>query len=318
MLAYSGKGRFSVHLLDVSTIVQETTQLLSISIAKGAVLRFNLAKDLPPIKADPTQLRQVVMNLVINASEALGGKSGTISLNTGVVRVDKDYLNSAVLADQVAEGDYVFLEVADNGCGMSPEMKSHIFEPFFTTKFTGRGLGLSAVLGIVRGHKGAMKVYSEAGKGTMFKLLFPVADGRAQTIQQDTANAAKWKGSGTILIVDDEETVRTVCARMAESFGFKAILAVDGLQGVERYKAQRAEISAVLMDLTMPHMDGEETFRQLRALDPGVHVILMSGFNEQEAINRFTGKGLAGFLQKPFKPDQLRTKLQQLFSGIRN
>ena len=314
MLAYSGKGRFHVQLLDVSAIVEETTQLLHISIAKGALLRFNLAKNLPPIKADPTQLRQVVMNLVINASEALVGKSGTISLNTGVVRVDKDYLSSTVLADPIHEGDYVFLEFADNGCGMSAETQSHIFEPFFTTKFAGRGLGLSAVMGIVRGHSGAMKVYSEAGKGTMFKLLFPVADGHAQPLQQDASDAANWRGEGSILIVDDEETVRAVCARMVESFGFKAILASDGEEGIERFRERRAEISAVLMDLTMPHVDGEEAFRQIRAMDSDAHILLMSGFNEQEAINRFTGKGLAGFLQKPFKPDQLRAKLRQLLA----
>jgi CheY-like chemotaxis protein len=315
MLAYSGKGRFSVQLLDVSAIVEETTQLLHISIAKGAVLRFNLAKNLPPIKADPTQIRQVVMNLVINASEALGGKSGTISLNTGVVRVDREYLSNTVLADEIPEGDYVFLEVADNGCGMSAETQSHIFEPFYTTKFAGRGLGLSAVLGIVRGHSGAMKVYSESGKGTMFKLLFPVAEGHAQPVQKDAADEAKWRGAGSILIVDDEETVRAVCARMVESFGFKVILAADGTEGVALFRERRAEISAVLMDLTMPHVDGEEAFRQIRAMDPGAHVLLMSGFNEQEAIDRFTGKGLAGFLQKPFRTEQLRAKLRQLLAG---
>ena len=315
MLAYSGKGRFTVQLLDVSAIVEETTQLLHISIAKGAVLRFNLAKNLPPIKADPTQIRQVVMNLVINASEALAGKSGTISLNTGVVRVDREYLSNTVLADEIPEGDYVFLEVADNGCGMSAETQSRIFEPFYTTKFAGRGLGLSAVLGIVRGHSGAMKVYSESGKGTMFKLLFPVAEGHAQPVQKDATDEAKWRGAGSILIVDDEETVRAVCARMVESFGFKVILAADGTEGIARFRERRAEISAVLMDLTMPHIDGEEAFRQIRAMDPGVHVLLMSGFNEQEAINRFTGKGLAGFLQKPFRTEQLRAKLRQLLAG---
>lgn len=315
MLAYSGKGRFTVQLLDVSAIVEETTQLLHISIAKGAVLRFNFAKNLPPIKADPTQVRQVVMNLVINASEALGGKSGTISLNTGVVRVDRDYLSNTVLADEIPEGDYVFLEVADNGCGMSAETQSRIFEPFYTTKFAGRGLGLSAVLGIVRGHSGAMKVYSESGKGTMFKLLFPVAEGHAQPVQKDATDEAKWRGAGSILIVDDEETVRAVCARMVESFGFNVILAADGTEGIARFRERRAEISAVLMDLTMPHIDGEEAFRQIRAMDPGAHVLLMSGFNEQEAIDRFTGKGLAGFLQKPFRTEQLRAKLRQLLAG---
>ena len=315
MLAYSGKGRFEVQRLDLSALVQETAQLLNVSIAKNAVLRYNLSRELPPILADATQLRQVVMNLVINASEALDGKSGSISLHTGVIRVDQEYVRSTAVADQVAEGDYVFLEVADNGCGMDATTLSRIFEPFFTTKFTGRGLGLSAVLGIVRGHKGALKSYSEPGKGTMFKLLFPVAEGHAQPLQHDPAVPNTWHGSGKVLVVDDEETVRAVSARMLESFGFKAVLACDGVEAVQKFSAAPGDFAAVLMDLTMPHMDGEEAFRRLRQISPQIRVVLMSGFNEQEAINRFTGKGLAGFMQKPFKPDQLRSKLQQLLEG---
>jgi PAS domain S-box-containing protein len=315
MLAYSGKGRFEVQLLDLSALVQETAQLLNLSIAKNTVLRFNLSRQLPPIMADPTQLRQVVMNLVINASEALDGKSGTISLHTGAVRVDQDDLQTAAVADQIAVGDYVFLEVADNGCGMDAATLARIFEPFFTTKFTGRGLGLSAVLGIVRGHKGAMKAYSEPGKGTMFKLLFPVAEGHAQPIRSLEQESPSWRGSGAVLVVDDEETVRTVAARMLEVFGFTPVLATDGAEGVEKFEAARGEFAAVLMDLTMPHLDGEEAFRRLRQISPTVRVVLMSGFNEQEAINRFTGKGLAGFIQKPFKPEQLRAKLQQVIEG---
>ncbi len=312
MLAYSGKGRFVVQLLDVSALVHETTQLLHLSIAKNVVLRLNLSKDLPPIKADPTQLRQVVMNLVINASEALGDKSGTISLTTGIVRVDAEYLDSTVLSERLPEADYIFIEVADNGCGMSAETKARIFEPFFTTKFTGRGLGLSAVLGIVRGHHGAMKVYSEQGKGTMFKLLFPIAEGHAVPLSAVADGESAFRGSGFILVVDDEETVRTVSARLLEALGFSVILAQDGGDAVEKFKARRSEIRAVLMDLTMPHMNGEEAFRHLRAIDPDVRVLLMSGFSEQEAVNRFTGKGLSGFIEKPFRSESLRAKLMAI------
>ena len=312
MLAYSGKGRFVVQLLDVSALVHETTQLLHLSIAKNVVLRLNLSKDLPPIKADPTQLRQVVMNLVINASEALGGKSGTISLTTGIVRVDAEYLDTTVLSERLPEADYIFIEVADNGCGMSAETKARIFEPFFTTKFTGRGLGLSAVLGIVRGHNGAMKVYSEQGKGTMFKLLFPIAEGHAVPLSAVADGESAFRGSGLILVVDDEDTVRTVSARLLEALGFSVILAHDGGEAVEKFKARRSEIRAVLMDLTMPHMNGEEAFRHLRAIDPDVRVLLMSGFSEQEAVNRFTGKGLSGFIEKPFRSESLRAKLMAI------
>jgi PAS domain S-box-containing protein len=313
MLAYSGRGKFEVQRLNLSALVEETTQLIQLSISKSAVLRLSLAPDLPSIEADATQIRQVIMNLVINASEALEEKSGIISLSTGVVRVDRDYFDTAIFAAELPPGDYVSIEVCDTGCGMSQEKRARIFEPFFTTKFQGRGLGLSAVLGIVRGHRGAMKVYSEAGRGTTFKLLFPAVAGPAEVLEKSEVSDS-WKGSGTLLIVDDEETVRAVAARMAQTFGFTPLLAVDGRDAVEKFQHHRGEITAVLMDLTMPHVDGEQAFRELRRIDPAVRVILMSGFNEQEAINRFTGKGLAGFLQKPFKPSMLRAKLRELFS----
>jgi len=311
MLAYSGKGRFQVQRLDLSALVRETTQLVQLSIDKTAVLRFNLAEGLPPVEADATQMRQVIMNLVINAGEALGGKSGVITINTGLVRADRGYLDQAVLSPELPEGDYAYLEVSDNGCGMTPEQQARIFEPFFTTKFTGRGLGLSAVLGIVRGHRGAMRVYSEQGKGTTFKVVLPTASGTAEALPVEQA-AEAWTGSGMVLVVDDEQTVRTVAARMVEKCGFTAITANNGQEGVEKFKAHRDEIVVILMDLTMPHLDGESAFRELRALAPEVRVILMSGFNEQDAINRFTGKGLAGFIQKPFRPDALRRKLKEV------
>ena len=311
MLAYSGKGRFQVQRLDLSALVRETTQLIQLSIDKTAVLRFNLTEPLTPVEADATQMRQVIMNLVINASEALGGKSGVITLNTGLVRADRNYIEQTVLSPDLDEGDYAFIEVCDNGCGMTPEQQARIFEPFFTTKFTGRGLGLSAVLGIVRGHRGALRIYSEAGKGTTFKVILPTAPGAADPLAHDDRSDTEWSGTGTILIVDDEQTVRTVAARMVEKFGFASITAINGRDGVEKFREHRGEIVAVLMDLTMPHMDGETAFRELRTLAPDVRVILTSGFNEQDAINRFTGKGLAGFLQKPFKPDALRRKLKE-------
>jgi signal transduction histidine kinase/CheY-like chemotaxis protein len=312
MLAYSGKGRFDVQLIDLSTLVTETTQLLQLSISKTATLQFDLSSKLPAILADPTQLRQVVMNLVINASEAFDGKSGTISLRTGVIRVDSDYLKATVIANDLPEGEYIFLEVADNGQGMSAETQARIFDPFFTTKFTGRGLGLSAVLGIVRSHKGALKVYSEPGKGTMFRLIFPAVEGKARSLQREPQSLQEWRGSGTVLVVDDEETVRTICCRALESFGFKVIAAKDGQEAIAQFAKSSLEIVAVLMDLTMPNVDGEEAFRHLRLLKPDLRVLLMSGFNEAEAVSRFIGKGLAGFLQKPFKPAELRTKLREM------
>jgi CheY-like chemotaxis protein len=214
------------------------------------------------------------------------------------------------MAPEMAEGDYVFLEVSDNGCGMSAETQAKIFDPFFTTKFTGRGLGLAAVLGIMRGHKGALKVYSELGRGTTFKLLFPVASGASEASPVGGAAPPEWCAQGTVLVVDDEETIRNTVTRMLRSLGLEPVLASDGREAVEIFRADPGRFTLVLLDLTMPHMDGEQTFAELRRLRADVRVVLMSGFNQQEALVRFTGKGLASFLQKPFTIDMLRATLQ--------
>jgi two-component system cell cycle sensor histidine kinase/response regulator CckA len=307
LLAYSGKGRFVVRPLDTSELVRQTAQLLKLSIGKNATLRLDLCDDLPLVEADAMQMRQVVMNLVLNAAEALGERAGVISIVTGVLHAEGDYLRSTFLAPDLVEGSYVFLEVSDNGCGMGAETQAKVFDPFFSTKFTGRGLGLSAVLGIVRGHKGAIKVYSELGRGTTLKLLFPAASAppREESVRQRPVLERR----GTVLVVDDEEVVRGVAARILGSFGFDVILATDGREGVARFRERQADVTVVLMDLTMPAMDGVDAFREIRALDDTVPVLLMSGYNEQDAITRFAGKGLAGFVQKPFTVEMLRERL---------
>ncbi len=312
MLAYSGRGRFVVQRLSLNRLIEETTELLKLSISKQSVLRYNLLPTLPAIEADATQIRQVIMNLVINASEAISEKSGVITLNTGLTRVDKDYLGGTILAPELPEGNYVYFEVSDNGCGMSAATKARIFEPFFTTKFAGRGLGLAAVLGIVRGHKGAMKIYSEVGRGTTFKLLFPCAVGLEEEIVVTASAPAAWRGRGSVLVVDDEETVRTTAALMLKRVGFDVALASDGREALEIFEKTPERFDLVLMDLTMPHMDGEEAFTELRRLRSDVRVVLMSGFNRQEAVARFTGKGLASFLQKPFPFDGLTAVLKRV------
>ena len=312
MLAYSGKGRFVVQQLDLNDLIQHTTHLLTISINKNCVLRFNLASSLPAVTADATQIRQIIMNLVMNASEAIGERSGVIALSSGVIRVDHDYLATLLHPGDLVPGDYVFLEVSDNGTGMDAATLQKIFDPFFTTKFTGRGLGLAAVLGIVRGHRGALKVYSEVGHGSTFKLFLPCAAGASVAVADAPPVDTAWRGHGHVLIIDDEETVRTVAARMLAALGFTTEAAVDGREGVEKYRANPARYNLVLLDLTMPHMDGEETFRQLRHTNPGVKVLLMSGYSEQEAVGPFTGKGLAGFVQKPFEVERIIHALQQV------
>ena len=310
MLAYSGRGRFVVRRLDLGQLIADTIQMLHISISKKATLRFRPGTDLPPVEVDATQMRQVIMNLVINASEALGENGGTIEVSTGLIHVDRAYLDAARITPELPEADYVFLEVSDNGCGMNAETQARIFDPFYTTKFTGRGLGLAAVLGIVRGHKGAMKVHSEVGRGSTFKVLFPAAPGPSEGPAATPAVAADWRGEGTVLVVDDEPSVRTTVAQMLAVMGLQCEFAVDGREGVEIFRRAPTRFALVLLDLTMPHMDGAETFAELRKMRAGVPVILMSGFNEQEALVRFAGKGIASFIQKPFALDSLRTVIR--------
>lgn len=311
MLAYSGKGRFVVEPVDLNQLVEEMTSMLEVSISKKAILRYHLTRPLPAIEADPTQIRQIVMNLTINASEAIGEKSGVISVFTGCMACDRKYLAETWLDKDLVEGLYVFLEVADTGCGMDRETIERIFEPFFTTKFTGRGLGMAAILGIVRGHKGAIKVYSEPGKGSTFKVLIP-AGTRPPEIYNVSPEQDSWQGAGTILLVDDEETIRAIGSDMLRELGFDVVCAEDGEKALEIFRHKRDEISLVLLDLTMPHMSGDETFRELRRIDAQVRVVMSSGFSEQEVTQKFLGKGLSDFIQKPYTLQSLKEKLRRI------
>ncbi len=311
MLAYSGRGKFTVENVDVNQILADMNHLLEVSISKKVVLRYDCADSLPAISADATQIRQVVMNLVINAAEATGDRSGVISVSTGAMQCDRNYLDSAfVPATETPEGIYVFVEVSDTGAGMDADTKAKIFEPFFTTKFTGRGLGLAAVQGIVRGHAGAIKVYSEVGAGTTIKALFPAIKEAARTREDEEAGAEEWRGSGTVLLVDDDETVLAVGRMMLEEAGFDVLTAGDGRDGLAQFRERSGDIRCVILDLMMPHMDGEEAFRELRRIRPDVRVILSSGYNDFDVTSRFGGKGLAGFLKKPYRSTRLLETLR--------
>ena len=316
MLAYSGKGRFVIESIQLGALIRDMVSLLKASISKKAILHLNLAEPLPPLRGDPSQIRQIIMNLVINASEALGEHAGAITLSTGLLDESPESLAGIHWGEPLAEGPYVWLEVADTGCGMDPETRRRIFEPFFTTKFTGRGLGLSAVLGIVRGHRGALTVQSEPGKGATFKVLFPAApQDRPTPPRSGEPKPGLWKGAGTILLVDDEESVRTMGRRMLERIGFQVLTAADGRAALEIYRARRGEIALVLLDLTMPDLDGEETFHELRHIDPNVRVVMSSGYTESEIVPRFAGQGLTGFLQKPYTTAALMECLRGPLSG---
>jgi CheY-like chemotaxis protein len=308
MLAYSGKGHFVIESIDLSTAVEGMVHLLKTVVPKKVLLNLDLAAGLPPVRGDATQVRQIVMNLVLNAAEAIGERSGVVTVCTGARDCSREYLSGTHLDEEQPEGLYVWVEVSDTGCGMDAQTQARIFDPFFSTKFTGRGLGLAAVLGIVRGHRGALKVYSEPDKGTTMRILLPAA---ASEAPGETAPApAAWRGAGTVLLVDDEETVRATGRHMLERLGFDVLTANDGREALQVYAAHADEIALVLLDLTMPHLDGEETFRELRRLYPGVRVVMSSGYSESDITARFAGKGLAGFVQKPYDLATLQERLR--------
>ncbi len=314
MLAYAGRGEFQVQRVQLSELVEEMTYMLEVSISKQAVLKYALRSSLPPIMADVTQLRQVVMNLIVNASEAIGDKSGVIHVTTGAMECDTTYLRETSLDPSLEAGTYVYLEVSDNGCGMDSETKRRLFEPFFSTKFIGRGLGMAAVLGIIRGHNGAIKIYSELGKGSTFKVLLPVATERIEAPESAPVFETDWHGDGTILLVDDEDAVRTVGKLMLERIGFTVLTAENGREAVDCYNENKDAIRCVLLDLTMPHMDGGEAFRELRRIRNDVQVILSSGYSEQDVSQQFAGKGIAAFIQKPYHSQTLIEVLQNVLS----
>jgi PAS domain S-box-containing protein len=313
MLAYSGKGAFVVRHLDLSSEVRDMATLLRTAISKQATLVPDLALNLPAVNADPTQIRQIVMNLITNASDALRDASGTISLRTGVVRraelSDPKVGASLQQEESSADGDeqMVYLEIGDTGAGMTPDTLQRIFDPFFSTKFAGRGLGLAAVMGIVQSHQGLIRIRTEPGHGTTFRVLFPAAAGPERKLEQPSAIRSDWQGKGTVLVVDDEEGVREVAERMLEELGFDTISAIDGRDALEVIQRIGDRVTAVLLDLSMPRMGGQETFRHLRAHYPHLPIIMMSGYTEEAVASQVTGSGpgMAVFLQKPFLAEDL-------------
>jgi CheY-like chemotaxis protein len=316
MLAFSGRGSFVIEPIDLTAFIEDMSNLLQSGIKKGILLNLNLGKNLPLLLGDSSQLGQLVMNLVINASEAIGDRSGVVAIYTGAVECSREYLTETYAEQNLAPGLYLTLEVTDTGVGMDREIQSRIFEPFFTTKFTGRGLGLAAVLGIVRGHKGALKVYSEPGKGTTLKILLPASEAAQMSSTQTNGSlSSEWRGRGTVLLVDDEETIRALGARMLARLGFEVLTAADGREALSVYREHEAEIVLVLLDLTMPHMDGRETLSELVRINPSVRVVISSGYAEQDITSRFCGRGLAGFVSKPYTLDALRERLQEAFQA---
>ena len=277
--------------------------LLRTAMSKQATLKWDLAPELPPVTADPAQLRQIVMNLITNASDALGEASGTITLRTGVVESPQTS----------AEPASVFLEVSDTGCGMDSGTLRRIFDPFFSTKFTGRGLGLAAVRGIVESHQGHIRIRTAPGEGTSFKVVLPAVTGEADVAPRRRSGTG-WRGQGTVLVVEDEEGVREVIGRMLERLGFDVITAVDGQDALHVLDEHDGGVTAVMLDLSMPRVGGAETVRLLRQRSPELPVVLMSGYTEQDVASKILEGlgGSVGFLQKPFLFEDLSGVLRQI------
>ena len=282
MLAYSGKGRFVIQQVDLNEVVRANADLFRSAVARTAALVLDTGARIPLVEADPAQIQQVLMNLVTNASEAIGGRAGTISLTTGVVDCGDQYLKGSQLEAKPEAGRFVFVEVKDDGCGMDEEARCRMFEPFYTTKFTGRGLGMSVVLGIVRGHKGAVFVESQVGRGTAIRALFPAGAPGVRVTPDPERRTPSPSGrmSGTLLFVDDEAAIRSLGEAFAERLGFRALVAADGEAGLALFEAHADEIDCVILDLTLPRMDGLRAFREMKRLKPGVRVVLTSGYSE--------------------------------------
>ena len=300
MLAYAGKGRFVVQRLNLNRMIGEQLQLMSAVISKKARLETELAEELPEIEGDVAQLRQVLMNLITNASDALGDGPGVITLQTSVIEADRALLVGAYLNDNLSPGRRVCLTVRDTGCGFEAAAQTRIFDPFFTTKFTGRGLGLAAVVGILRGHKGAVLVESTPGRGSCFRVLLPCASPLAA--QTRSAERAP-RRDGLVLVVDDEPGVRMAARRVLERGGLRVCVAVDGREAISAFAARQAEIDVVLLDMTMPHLRGDEVYRELRRIRGDVRVVLSSGFSDPALVADIGGE--VGFLAKPWTPQQL-------------
>ena len=305
MLAYAGRGRFVVQRLNLSDLVVEMVTLLRTVVARTADIDVRLTDNLPEVEADASQLRQVVMNLVTNAADAIGGVPGRIEITTGRMAATREYLSQACIGQDLDPGEFVFVEIADTGCGMEKKTLARIFDPFFTTKVTGRGLGLAAVLGIVRSHRGAIAVESTPGVGTRFRLLLPTV-ATASSNRSVPHPARKTPApSGTILIVDDDDGVRTVATLSLERAGFRVVTARDGEEGMALIRQRGSDFDAVLLDMTMPRLSGAETCHLIRQLLPQLPIVLTSGYTEPDAGARLDIRDVAGFLQKPFTPASL-------------
>jgi two-component system, cell cycle sensor histidine kinase and response regulator CckA len=318
LLAYAGKGQFLIQPVDVCKVVTEVSTLIRSSISKKITLVMDIPDTCPAVQGDRTQLQQLVMNLVINGGEAIGDRGGTLTVRIRTEHFTERRERLRTQGFPITAGDYVRIDVIDSGEGMDKETRDRIFEPFFTTKFLGRGLGLSAALGIVRSHHGAIGVRSEPDKGTTFTVLLPVAREPAQQRRSgsELQPEADIRGVGTVLVVDDDPSVRALAESVLQEAGYVVELAENGLHAVERLRDLGDAVSLILLDLTMPQLGGAEAARELRRIHPNVPIVAMSGYGDVEVMERFSGTTVDDFLPKPFQPDQLAAKVRNVLASV--
>jgi signal transduction histidine kinase/CheY-like chemotaxis protein len=315
MLAYAGRGRLLVQPHDLSEIIQQSAGLLESTLAERIALRLELASNLPAVRCDASQLRQVLLSLVTNASEAMEDRVGSVTLRTGVRSFAENELFDIQAPEARPAGDYVFIAVIDEGCGIPEDLHDRVFDPFYTTKFTGRGLGLAATLGIVHGHGGAVQLTSVPGAGASFQLYFPACAAIRSVAVATSTPEADGRPSGVILVVDDEALVRRTAHQILERGGYSVLEARDGHEAVTLFAIHGDSIRAVLLDLTMPGMDGEATLRELMRIRDDVKVLLSSGYSEQDAVPRFDLQKFAPFLQKPYTAQALLHAMHALLTA---
>jgi two-component system, cell cycle sensor histidine kinase and response regulator CckA len=312
MLAYSGRGRYVSEPIDLNDLIRENTELFRSSIPRIISMDISLAAGQVCMSGSPAQIQQVIMNLITNAFEAIGDRTGEITILTGAINAEGIAPGEK---KDLPTGRYIFLEVRDNGSGMTPDVKAHLFEPFFTTKFTGRGLGMAAVQGIVQAHKGRITVDSETGSGSTIRIFFPETPCVEPRPRTGTHPAARWKRTGvtgTVIIVDDEDDSRDLALELVAELGFTARGAVHGRQALEILQQEGEACVCILLDMTMPVMDGAETFREIRKISRTLPVILCSGFNEQDVLQKVVQDGHSTFLQKPYRPTLLTDQILRL------
>lgn len=315
MLTYAGRGRVAMRPLALPSLVGEMGHLLQVSVPKRVALEYRFEPGLPAIEGDETQLRQVVLNLIVNAAEAVGEASGTIRVRAFARDCDAAALRSRWASDEAAPGPHVVLEVSDTGCGIEPATLARVFDPFFTTKFTGRGLGLATVLGIVRGHRGVIQVESAPGAGTTFRVLLP-ALARSAPVRPPRPDEPRWRASGAALVVDDEPAVRAIACAMLGRLGFEPVLAASGGgEGLERFREHADRVQLVLLDVSMPDMDGHAVFERMRALRPDVRVLMSSGHGRAVAVPGDRVRP-AGFVAKPYRLADLAQAVRAAFEKV--